>query len=127
MTNQQMFASGLDHTFAALADPTRRAILVRLAAGEATVNELAQPFTISLPAISRHLTVLERAALIVRRRDGQHRRCRAGSPREDWPRPRDGSPSNDVSGNESFDRLSEDLRVSANLQEGNDGQSDRRK
>src|SRR5271169_5053885 len=73
IANRQMPAFGLDHTFAALADPTRRAILVRLAAGEATVNALAQPFTISLPAISRHLTVLERAALIVRRRDGQHR------------------------------------------------------
>jgi DNA-binding transcriptional ArsR family regulator len=125
MTNQQMFASGLDHTFAALADPTRRAILVRLAAGEATVNELAQPFTISLPAISRHLTVLERAALIVRRRDGQHRRCRL-APRalaeaEGW------LAFQRRFWNESFDRLSEDLRVSANLQEGNDGQSDRRK
>jgi len=125
MTNQQMFASGLDHTFAALADPTRRAILVRLAAGEATVNELAQPFTISLPAISRHLTVLERAALIVRRRDGQHRRCRL-APRalaeaEEW------LAFQRRFWNESFDRLSEDLRVSANLQEGNDGQSDRRK
>jgi DNA-binding transcriptional ArsR family regulator len=66
----------LDHTFAALADPTRRAILARLAAGEATVGELAHPFAISLPAISRHLKVLERAALIERRRDGQMRRCR---------------------------------------------------
>ena len=66
----------LDTTFAALADPTRRAILARLADGEATVGELAEPFAISLPAISRHLKVLEDAALIERERDGQHRRCR---------------------------------------------------
>jgi len=66
----------LDNTFAALADPTRRAILARLAAGTATVNELAEPFAISLPAISRHLNVLEHAALIERERDGQFRRCR---------------------------------------------------
>jgi DNA-binding transcriptional ArsR family regulator len=68
--------AALDDTFAALADPTRRAILARLAAGEATVTELAHPFAISLPAISRHLKVLERAALIARRREGQTRRCR---------------------------------------------------
>lgn len=66
----------LDLTFAALADPTRRAILARLSAGEATVSELAAPFAISLPAISRHLKVLEQAALIARRREGQTRRCR---------------------------------------------------
>lgn len=66
----------LDHTFSALADPTRRAILVRLAQGEATVGELAEPFDISLPAISRHLRVLEEAALISNERHGKHRRCR---------------------------------------------------
>jgi DNA-binding transcriptional ArsR family regulator len=66
----------LDHTFAALADPTRRAILARLALGEATAGELAEPFAISQPAISRHLRVLETASLIERIRDGQHRRCR---------------------------------------------------
>ncbi|MEI9884961.1 MAG: metalloregulator ArsR/SmtB family transcription factor [Rhizomicrobium sp.] len=66
----------LDATFAALADPTRRAILARLAQGEATVGELCAPFEISGPAISRHLRVLEDAALITRERDGQHRRCR---------------------------------------------------
>ena len=66
----------LDLTFAALADPTRRAILAQLASGEATVGELAEPFTISLPAVSRHLKVLEQASLIDRRRDGQTRRCR---------------------------------------------------
>ena len=65
----------LDHAFAALADPTRRAILVRLARGEATVGELAKPFAISLPAISRHLKVLEEAALISNERQGKHRRC----------------------------------------------------
>ncbi len=63
----------LSLTFAALADPTRRAILARLANGEATVNELAEPFSVSLPAISRHLKVLERAGLVSRRRDAQSR------------------------------------------------------
>lgn len=66
----------LSLTFAALADPTRRAILARLARGEATVTELAAPFDISLPAISRHLKVLERAGLITRGRDAQWRPCR---------------------------------------------------
>lgn len=66
----------LDTTFAALADPVRRAILARLAQGDATVGELAEPFDISQPAISRHLRVLEAASLICRERDGQHRRCR---------------------------------------------------
>lgn len=67
---------GLDHTFNALADPTRRAILARLARGEATVGELAKPFAISQPAISRHLKVLEEAALISNERRGKHRLCR---------------------------------------------------
>jgi DNA-binding transcriptional ArsR family regulator len=66
----------LDHTFAALADPTRRAILARLALGEATVGELAEPFEVSLPAISRHLKVLETADLIVREKRAQQRICR---------------------------------------------------
>jgi DNA-binding transcriptional ArsR family regulator len=66
----------LDATFAALADPTRRAILSRLAAGEATVNELVEPFAMSQPAISKHLKVLERAGLISRGRDAQRRPCR---------------------------------------------------
>ncbi|HEV8577547.1 MAG TPA: metalloregulator ArsR/SmtB family transcription factor [Thermoanaerobaculia bacterium] len=66
----------LDATFAALADPTRRAILARLASGEATVNELAEPFAMSQPAISKHLKVLERAGLITRGRDAQRRPCR---------------------------------------------------
>jgi len=67
---------GLDHTFNALSDPTRRVILARLAQGEATVGELARPFAISQPAISRHLKVLEKAALISNERRGKHRRCR---------------------------------------------------
>src|SRR5262245_34218261 len=66
----------LDGIFAALSDPTRRAIVTRLAAGEATVNELARPFEITLPAISRHLKVLESAGLITRARDAQRRPCR---------------------------------------------------
>jgi DNA-binding transcriptional ArsR family regulator len=71
MTTEQ-----LDRTFAALSDPTRRAILARLADGEATVTELAEPFSISLPAVSKHLKVLERAGLIVRGRAAQWRPCR---------------------------------------------------
>ena len=66
----------LDTTFAALADPTRRALLARLAREEATVMELAQPFSMSQPAISRHLKVLEEAGLILRRVDGARRPCR---------------------------------------------------
>ena len=71
-----MPADQLSLTFAALADPTRRAILTRLAEGEATVNELAEPFRISTPAISRHLKVLERAGLIARSREAQWRPSR---------------------------------------------------
>lgn len=69
-------AAGLDAVFAALADPTRRALLARLAQGEATVNELAAPHDISLPAISRHLKVLENAGLVNKGRDAQRRPCR---------------------------------------------------
>jgi DNA-binding transcriptional ArsR family regulator len=68
--------ASLSATFAALADPTRRAMLARLAVGEATVNELAEPFDISLQAVSKHLKVLERARLISRGRHAQHRPCR---------------------------------------------------
>ena len=71
-----MPADQLSETFAALADPTRRAILARLSAGEASVNELAQPFRMSLPAVSKHLKVLERARLITRGRNAQWRPCR---------------------------------------------------
>ena len=66
----------LSTTFAALADPTRRAILARLVSGECSVTELAEPFEMSMPAVSKHLRVLERAGLIVRRRDAQWRPCR---------------------------------------------------
>lgn len=66
----------LDKTFGALADPTRRALLQRLAQGDATVNQLAEPFDISLPAISRHLKILQEAGLLERRREGKYRPCR---------------------------------------------------
>lgn len=71
-----MPTDALSATFAALADPTRRAILARLADGEHTVTELAAPFDMSLPAVSKHLRVLERAGLVARRRDAQWRPCR---------------------------------------------------
>ena|SRR5690349_11472190 len=98
----------LSETFAALADPTRRAILARLASGEASVTELARPFEMSMPAISKHLKVLERAQLITRGRDAQWRPCRL-----------DAGPLKDAAewiGNyrqfweESFDRLDEYLK-----------------
>ena len=83
-----MMPDHLSSTFAALADPTRRAILARLATGEAPVTELAKPFDMSMPAISKHLKVLERAGLIVRSREAQWRPCRieAGRLKEvaDW-------------------------------------------
>src|SRR5437868_11701807 len=71
-----MAVAPLDATFAALADPTRRAILARLASGEASVMELAEPFAMTQPAISKHLKVLERAGLVSRGRDAQRRPCR---------------------------------------------------
>jgi DNA-binding transcriptional ArsR family regulator len=73
---QHTMTDRLSTTLAALADPTRRAILARLAAGEATVGELARPFAMSLPAVSKHLGVLERAGLIARGRSAQWRPCR---------------------------------------------------
>jgi DNA-binding transcriptional ArsR family regulator len=83
-----MRTDSLSATFAALADPTRRAILARLASGECSVTELAQPFEMSMPAVSKHLRVLERAGLIARRRDAQWRPCRIeGAPLKevaDW-------------------------------------------
>ena len=83
-----MRSAQLDATFAALADPTRRAILSRLALGEASVMELAEPFAISQPAISKHIKVLERAGLISRGRDAQRRPCRidarALAEADDW-------------------------------------------
>ena len=98
----------LSRTFAALADPTRRAILAKLSAGEASVTELAAPFDMTMPAISKHLKVLERAGLISRSRDAQYRPCHL-----------DGAPLKDVSNwvehyreffEESFDRLDDYLR-----------------
>jgi DNA-binding transcriptional ArsR family regulator len=103
-----MTADHLSTTFAALADPTRRAILGRLAAGERSVNELAEPFKISLPGISKHLKVLERAGLITRGRKAQWRPCRL-----------EAKPLEDVSDwvehyrrfwEESFDRLDDYLK-----------------
>jgi DNA-binding transcriptional ArsR family regulator len=76
LSNGRSVAERLDATFAALADPTRRAILARLAGGEASVMELAEPFAMTQPAISKHLKVLERAGLITRGRDAQRRPAR---------------------------------------------------
>jgi DNA-binding transcriptional ArsR family regulator len=75
-THNRISQAGLDATFAALADPTRRAILARLASGEASVMELAAPFRMSQPAVSKHLKVLERAGLVSRSRDAQRRPVR---------------------------------------------------
>ena len=91
-----MEAESLNATFAALADPTRRAILARLASGEATVSELAAPFDMSLPGISKHLKVLQRAGLIEQGRQAQWRPCRLQAERRHWE--------------ESFDRLDAYLR-----------------
>ncbi len=104
----------LSTTLSALADPTRRAILHRLAHGEATVNELAEPFDISLPAVSRHLKVLEQAGLISRSRNAQWRPCRL-----------EASPLKEVADwvayyrrfwGESFDRLDVHLRAMQGLE-----------
>ena len=76
MVQQQISSDQLSNTFAAISDPTRRAILARLARGEKSVTELAEPFEMSLPAISKHLKVLQRAGLIARGREAQWRPCR---------------------------------------------------
>jgi DNA-binding transcriptional ArsR family regulator len=98
----------LSTTFAALADPTRRAILARLASGEASVNEIAEPFKMTLPAVSKHLKVLEKSGLIARSREAQYRPCRL-----------EATPLKEVSDwvdhyrrfwEESFDRLDEYLK-----------------
>jgi DNA-binding transcriptional ArsR family regulator len=108
MVQQDISADRLDATFSALADPTRRAILARLASGETSVSELAEPFEMSMPAISKHLKVLERAGLIERGREAQWRPCRLAA-----------APLKDASDwldhyrrfwEESFDRLEEYLR-----------------
>jgi DNA-binding transcriptional ArsR family regulator len=99
----------LSNTFAALADPTRRAILARLMTGQASVTELAEPFQMTMPAVSKHLKVLERAGLIARGREAQWRPCRL-----------EGEPLRDVAEwmepyrrfwDESFDRLDDYLQV----------------
>ncbi len=113
-----MTTDQLSTTFAALADPTRRAILARLSAGETSVTELAGPFAMSLPAVSKHLKVLERAGLIARGRDAQWRPCRL-----------EGGPLKEVAGwvehyrrfwEESFDRLDDYLRDLQEEQKGNE-------
>ena len=112
----------LDAVFGALADPTRRAILERLSEGEATVTKLAEPFDISLPAVSRHLKVLERAGLISRSRDAQWRPCRL-----------EAEPLKEVNEwleqyrrfwEESFDRLDEYLKTLQTRQKSDDRDTD---
>ncbi|HEY3987798.1 MAG TPA: metalloregulator ArsR/SmtB family transcription factor [Acidobacteriaceae bacterium] len=103
-----MNADNLDAIFGALADPTRRAILARLASGEGTVNELAEPFAMSQPAVSKHLKVLERAGLIGRARDAQRRPCRLQP--EPLKTVADWVAHYERFWTESFDRLGEYLR-----------------
>jgi DNA-binding transcriptional ArsR family regulator len=114
----------LSATFAALADPTRRAILARLASGECSVTELAEPFDMSMPAVSKHLRVLERAGLIAKRRDAQWRPCRI-----------EAGPLKDVADwteryrhiwEERLDRLDDYLQL-LNAKEKSDGRKKRRK
>ncbi len=108
MVQQHTLSEHLNATFSALADPTRRAILARLASGETSVSELAEPFEMSMPAISKHLKVLQRAGLIERGREAQWRPCRLAA-----------GPLKDASDwldryrrfwEESFDRLEDYLR-----------------
>ena len=110
MGKHRVSSDRLSVTFAALADPTRRAILARLASGEAAVTELAEPFAMSLPAVSKHLKVLQRAGLVARGRRAQWRPCRL-----------QGGPLREVADwveryrrfwGQSFDRLDEYLRES---------------
>ncbi len=114
-----MATDHLSNTFAVLADPTRRAILARLAQGEATVNELAAPFALSLPAVSKHLKVLQRAGLITQGRHAQWRPCRLET-----------APLRDVDAwvepyrnlwEQRFDRLDDYLRALQNDEEEKDG------
>lgn len=113
-----MATDHLSMTFMALADPTRRAILARLARGEATVNELASPFSLSLPGVSKHLKVLQRAGLITQGRKAQWRPCRL-----------EAGPLKDVSDwvehyrrfwDQSFDRLADYLRELQEEEENDD-------
>ena len=103
-----MSTDHLSTIFSALADPTRRAILARLAAGEASVTELAEPFEMSMPAISKHLKVLERAGLIARGREAQWRPCRLEA--EPLKEAADWLESYRRFWEQSFDRLGEYLR-----------------
>ncbi|HUJ75864.1 MAG TPA: metalloregulator ArsR/SmtB family transcription factor [bacterium] len=120
-----MPTDSLSATFATLADPTRRAILARLSTGEATVLQLAEPFAMSLPAISKHLKVLERAGLITRGRKAQWRPCRlkAGPLKEvaDWVE------HYRRFWEESFDRLDEYLRTLQAEQARAESKPDRKK
>jgi DNA-binding transcriptional ArsR family regulator len=109
----------LDATFAALADPTRRAIVARLALGDATVNELAQPFDLSLPGVSKHLKVLERSGLITRSRHAQFRPCHLERPALDAAV--DWIEANRRLWSERFDKLDDHLRT---LQAPSNGDSD---
>jgi DNA-binding transcriptional ArsR family regulator len=117
----RMNSDHLSTTFSALADPTRRAILARLALGDAPVTELAQPFSMSLPAVSKHLKVLERAGLIERGRDAQWRPCRlqAGPLKDaaDW------LDHYRSFWNESLDRLDDYLRQLQAEEQGGDRSS----
>jgi DNA-binding transcriptional ArsR family regulator len=103
-----MVADQLSATFSALADPTRRAILAKLASGEASVNELAEPFKMTLPAISKHLKVLQKAGLITRGRDAQFRPCKLEA--EPLKEASDWIDRYRQFWEESFDRLDEYLR-----------------
>jgi DNA-binding transcriptional ArsR family regulator len=125
LINQEVIQMPPDHLstiFAALADPTRRAILARLSSGEASVTELAEPFDMSLPAVSKHLKVLERAGLIERGREAQWRPCRlrANPLREvdDWVE------QYRRHWEESFDRLDEYLRKLQHKEKSDDGSSE---
>ena len=108
MVQQQTSSEQLNATFSALADPTRRAILARLASGETSVSELAEPFEMSMPAISKHLKVLQRAGLIERGREAQWRPCRlAAAPLKDAS---DWLEHYRCFWDEAFDRLEDYLR-----------------
>ena len=121
----ELASDQLSSTFAALADPTRRAILTRLASGETSVTELAEPFEMSLPAISKHLKVLERAGLIARGREAQWRPCRL-----------EAGPLKDAAKwiefyrrfwDQSFDRLEEYLREVQKKEKKNNGRDKHRR
>ena len=115
----------LSNTFAALADPTRRAILARLVTGEASVTQLAEPFDMSMPAISKHLKVLERAGLIARGREAQWRPCRIEA--KPLKQAADWISHYERFWMESFDRLDQYLQKLKKEQTSSQGSSTRRK